>query len=129
MKISSRTLELVTLVESKHQHVELVLWKFTKVWQKNLEWSQLKTFLLYFSGGTATGGGTFWGLGRLLTKAKGFDELLEMATHGDFRKVDMLVKDIYGDRDADDYTATLGLSPTVIASSFGKAIHHDVKNE
>ena len=52
-----------------------------------------------------------------------------MATHGDFRKVDMLVKDIYGDRDADDYTATLGLSPTVIASSFGKAIHHDVKNE
>ena len=123
-------MELVTLlVESKHQFVELALWKFTKVWQKNLEWSQLKTFLLYFSGGTATGGGTFWGLGRLLTKAKGFDELLEMATHGDFRKVDMLVKDIYGDRDADDYTATLGLSPTVIASSFGKAIHHDVKNE
>ena len=27
-------------------------------------------------GGTATGGGTFWGLGRLLTGAKGFDELL-----------------------------------------------------
>ena len=41
----------------------------------------------------------------------------------------MLVKDIYGDRDADDYTSTLGLSPTVIASSFGKAIHHDVKSE
>ena len=94
-------------------------------WMKPIE----KLFFLYFSGGTATGGGTFWGLGRLLTKAKGFDELLEMATHGDFRKVDMLVKDIYGDRDADDYTATLGLSPTVIASSFGKAIHHDVKNE
>ena len=105
------------------------LLKFDKS-SKNLEWSQLKNFfLVYFSGGTATGGGTFWGLGRLLTKAKGFDELLEMATHGDFRKVDMLVKDIYGDRDADDYTATLGLSPTVIASSFGKAIHHDVKNE
>ena len=45
-------------------------------------------------GGTATGGGTFWGLGRLLTGAKGFDELLEMATHGDFRKVDMLVKGV-----------------------------------
>ena len=75
-------------------------------------------------GGTATGGGTFWGLGRLLTGAKGFDELLEMATHGDFRKVDMLVKDIYGERD-DDYTSSLGLSPTVIASSFGKAIQHD----
>ena len=92
--------------------------------------AMILTFILFYfkiSGGTATGGGTFWGLGRLLTKAKGFDELLEMATHGDFRKVDMLVKDIYGDRD--DYTATLGLSPTVIASSFGKAIHHDVKNE
>lgn len=26
-------------------------------------------------GGTATGGGTFWGLGKLLTKAEGFDEV------------------------------------------------------
>ena len=50
-----------------------------------------------------------------------------MATHGDFRKVDMLVKDIYGERD-DDYTSSLGLSPTVIASSFGKAIQHDDSN-
>ena len=78
-------------------------------------------------GGTATGGGTFWGLGKLLTGASGFDELLEMATHGDFRQVDMLVKDIYGDRN-DDYTSTLGLSPTVIASSFGKAIHQDTES-
>jgi pantothenate kinase len=31
-------------------------------------------------GGTATGGGTFWGLGRLLTKAKGFDEVRFVAT-------------------------------------------------
>jgi len=38
-------------------------------------------------GGTATGGGTFWGLGKLLTKAKGFDELLELASQGDHRKV------------------------------------------
>ena len=38
-------------------------------------------------GGTATGGGTFWGLGRMLTKAKGFDELLELAAKGDHRKV------------------------------------------
>ena len=74
-------------------------------------------------GGTATGGGTFWGLGRLLTGAKGFDNLMELATQGDFRNVDMLVKDIYGSRDQ-DYTS-LGLSSTLIASSFGKAIHHD----
>lgn len=76
-------------------------------------------------GGTATGGGTFWGLGRLLTGAKGFDELLELATTGDFRKVDMLVRDIYGDRD-NDY-GTLGLGPTVIASSFGKAISQQMQ--
>ena len=37
-------------------------------------------------GGTATGGGTFWGLGRLLTGAKGFDELLgnKLALFGKF---------------------------------------------
>ena len=42
------------------------------------------------------GGGTFWGLGSLLTKAQGFDELLELASQGDHRKIDLLVKDIYG---------------------------------
>ena len=35
----------------------------------------------------------------------------------------MLVKDIYGDRE-NEYTS-LGLSPTLIASSFEKAIHCD----
>nr|CAD7596981.1 unnamed protein product [Timema genevievae] len=68
-------------------------------------------------GGTATGGGTFWGLGSLLTKAKGFDELLALAEKGDHRHIDMLVKDIYGG----DYK-TLGLPGHVIASSFGKAM-------
>lgn len=48
-------------------------------------------------GGTATGGGTFWGLGSLLTggTVKEFDELLSMAEKGDHRHVDMLVRDIY----------------------------------
>ncbi|GLG95538.1 Pantothenate kinase 4 [Gryllus bimaculatus] len=69
-------------------------------------------------GGTATGGGTFWGLGTLLTKAKGFDELLELAEKGDHRNVDMLVKDIYGG----DYKS-MGLPGDLIASSFGKAMH------
>ncbi len=56
-------------------------------------------------GGTATGGGTFWGLGSLLTggSVTEFDELLNMAEQGDHRNVDMLVKDIY----AGDY-AKLG---------------------
>ncbi len=46
-----------------------------------------------------------------------------MAIKGDHRNVDMLVKDIYGDR-GEEYNS-LGLSPTIIASSFGKAIHAD----
>ncbi|XP_018912276.2 4'-phosphopantetheine phosphatase isoform X1 [Bemisia tabaci] len=66
-------------------------------------------------GGTATGGGTFWGLGSLITKAKGFDELLQLAERGDHRNADMLVKDIYGG----DYKK-LGLPADLIASSFGK---------
>uniref|UniRef100_A0A0A9YJQ4 4'-phosphopantetheine phosphatase n=3 Tax=Lygus hesperus TaxID=30085 RepID=A0A0A9YJQ4_LYGHE len=66
-------------------------------------------------GGTATGGGTFWGLGTLLTKAKGFDELLELAEVGDHRNTDMLVGDIYGA----DYKAH-GLDSELLASAFGK---------
>lgn len=68
-------------------------------------------------GGTATGGGTFWGLGSLLTKKKDFDELLQLAERGDHRNVDMLVKDIYGG----DYSSQ-GLPGELIASSFGKAV-------
>lgn len=67
-------------------------------------------------GGTSNGGGTFWGLGSLLTKAKTFDELLELAENGDHREVDMLVKDIYGG----EYES-IGLTGDIIASSFGKA--------
>ena len=59
--------------------------------------------------------------GKLLTNAKGFDELLELASKGDHRKVDMLVKDIYGER-GEEYTS-LGLPADLIASSLGKAIH------
>ena len=67
-------------------------------------------------GGTSTGGGTFWGLGSLLTNAKGFDELLALASQGQHRNVDMLVKDIYGG----DYSM-LNLPGDLTASSFGKA--------
>ncbi|XP_071085825.1 4'-phosphopantetheine phosphatase-like isoform X2 [Haliotis cracherodii] len=67
-------------------------------------------------GGTSTGGGTFWGLGSLLTEARSFDELVELAERGDHRSVDMLVKDIYGGA----YTS-IGLPGDIIASSFGKA--------
>ncbi|GKV22897.1 hypothetical protein SLEP1_g32711 [Rubroshorea leprosula] len=49
--------------------------------------------------GTNLGGGTFWGLGRLLTKCKSFDELLELSHQGNNRVIDMLVGDIYGGMD------------------------------
>ncbi|KAF2286672.1 hypothetical protein GH714_023449 [Hevea brasiliensis] len=68
--------------------------------------------------GTNVGGGTFWGLGRLLTKCKSFDELLELSYRGNNRVIDMLVGDIYGGMDY----SKIGLSSTTIASSFGKAV-------
>lgn len=68
--------------------------------------------------GTNVGGGTFWGLGKLLTKCKNFDELLELSHQGNNRVIDMLVGDIYGGM---DYTK-IGLVSTAIACSFGKAI-------
>eukprot|EP00898_Chlorokybus_atmophyticus_P002460 jgi/Chlat1/3214/Chrsp22S03498 len=84
--------------------------------------------------GTNLGGGTFWGLCRLLTKcqrcssmqslhpnilvctATSFDEMLELSAKGNNATVDMLVGDIYG---GVDY-AKVGLSADTIASSFGK---------
>lgn len=68
--------------------------------------------------GTNVGGGTYWGLGRLLTKCKSFDELLELSQRGDNSNIDMLVGDIYGGMDY----AKIGLSASTIASSFGKTI-------
>ncbi|KAL8140787.1 hypothetical protein V2J09_006808 [Rumex salicifolius] len=56
--------------------------------------------------GTNVGGGTYWGLGKLLTKCQSFDELLELSQRGDNRTIDMLI----------------GLSASTIASSFGKTI-------
>ncbi|XP_035238453.1 4'-phosphopantetheine phosphatase isoform X1 [Anguilla anguilla] len=71
-------------------------------------------------GGSSIGGGTFWGLGALLTKTKRFDELLQLASRGQHTSVDMLVKDIYGGS-----YASLGLTGDLIASSFGKSATAD----
>ena len=54
--------------------------------------------------GTSVGGGTYWGLCRLLLHsatgagkgANSFQHILELAEQGDPKKVDLLVKDIYG---------------------------------
>ncbi|GFZ00078.1 pantothenate kinase 2 [Actinidia rufa] len=75
--------------------------------------------------GTSVGGGTFWGLGKLLTKCKSFDELLELSQKGNNRVIDMLVGDIYGGVDC----PKIGLSSTAIASSFGKAISENKELE
>ncbi|GAB4839782.1 Pantothenate kinase 2, mitochondrial [Ancistrocladus abbreviatus] len=75
--------------------------------------------------GTNVGGGTFSGLGRLLTKCKSFDELLELSHQGNNRVIDMLVGDIYGGMDY----SKIGLSATAIASSFGKAISENKELE
>ncbi|XP_036712444.1 4'-phosphopantetheine phosphatase isoform X2 [Balaenoptera musculus] len=73
-------------------------------------------------GGSSIGGGTFWGLGALLTKTKSFDELLHLASRGQHANVDMLVQDIYGGAHQ-----TLGLSGNLIASSFGKSATADTE--
>lgn len=66
-------------------------------------------------GGSSLGGGTLWGLLSLLTDAKSYDDMLEMAGKGDNTNVDMLVGDIYGG----EYSR-IGLKSSTIASSFGK---------
>ncbi|KAL4445797.1 hypothetical protein ABPG77_008996 [Micractinium sp. CCAP 211/92] len=68
--------------------------------------------------GTNIGGGTFWGLCKLLTGMDNFDDILSLSSQGDNSNVDMLVGDIYGGR---DYTG-IGLSANTIASSFGKVV-------
>mmetsp|Transcript_16470 Transcript_16470/g.22857 ORF Transcript_16470/g.22857 Transcript_16470/m.22857 type:complete len:421 (-) Transcript_16470:1918-3180(-) len=69
--------------------------------------------------GTSLGGGTFWGLARLLTDIQSFSDVPELSNKGENRFVDLLVGDIYGG----DYDM-LGLKADVIASSFGKAATH-----
>jgi len=65
--------------------------------------------------GSSIGGGTFWGLCKMLTDIKSFDEVKALSEKGDNKTVDLLVGDIYG---AD--LGTLGLGAEVIASSLGK---------
>jgi type II pantothenate kinase len=65
--------------------------------------------------GTSLGGGTFWGLCKLLTKCQTFDEAMDLSELGNNEKVDMSVGDIYGG----DYDK-FDLPASTVASSFGK---------
>lgn len=66
--------------------------------------------------GSSLGGGTFWGLARLLLNCQTFDDIISLTNSGDNANVDMLVGDIYGGS-----YPSLGLDASVIAASFGKA--------
>ncbi|KAL7665599.1 Pantothenate kinase [[Candida] zeylanoides] len=66
-------------------------------------------------GGSSLGGGTLWGLLSLLTDAKDYNEMLEMASRGNNENIDLLVGDIYGT----NYNK-IGLKSNHIASSFAK---------
>lgn len=64
-------------------------------------------------GGSALGGGTLLGLGRLLVGAESFEEILALAATGDRRGVDLLVGDIYR-------RGGIALPADLNAASFGK---------
>eukprot|EP00968_Pinguiococcus_pyrenoidosus_P019002 scaffold1981_cov345-Pinguiococcus_pyrenoidosus.AAC.1 len=65
--------------------------------------------------GSSIGGGTYWGLCRLFTKATTFKQVLDLAEDGTSEHLDMSVGDIYGG----DYTS-IGLPAETVAGSFGK---------
>ncbi len=64
-------------------------------------------------GGTALGGGTIRGLGRLLAGESSHEALVSLARAGDRKKVDLLVGDLYRPGEID-------LDPSLTASNFGK---------
>jgi len=70
--------------------------------------------------GSTIGGGTYWGLIRLLTDVEDFEGVMRLAEKGDPAKVDMMVGDIYGENS--DALEKLGLPSNIVASSFGKLV-------
>ena len=65
-----------------------------KVKCKDFDRISLSTIIL--STVFSLGGGTFLGLCGLLTGCETFEEAIELASTGDSRNIDKLVKDIYG---------------------------------
>ena len=70
--------------------------------------------------GSTIGGGTYWGLIRLLTDTDDFEAVMKLAEKGDPSKVDMMVGDIYGKNS--DALEKIGLPSNLVASSFGKLV-------
>lgn len=65
--------------------------------------------------GSSIGGGFFQGLCCLLCGCETFEEAIELATKGDNKTVDKLVRDIYGSG-----YESIGLPEDIVAASFGK---------
>jgi type II pantothenate kinase len=61
------------------------------------------------------GGGTLLGLSNLLTGINDFDTINELSMRGHNEEIDMLIKDIYGDK-----SPYKDLSGDLLASSFAK---------
>lgn len=68
--------------------------------------------------GTHIGGGTIFGLAKLLTGCSRYDEFLKLSQQGDNLVLDLIVKDICGELVCEKQ----GLSASTLASSFGKVI-------
>ena len=65
-------------------------------------------------GGTALGGGTLIGLGRIVTRRNiNYGELCDIAQHGTRAKIDLQVRDVYEQGE-------VGVDPNFTASNFGK---------
>lgn len=69
--------------------------------------------------GTHIGGGTIFGLAKLLTSCASYDEFLRLSQQGDNLVLDLIVKDICGELACQKQ----GLSASTLASSFGKVIN------
>ncbi len=61
------------------------------------------------------GGGTLIGLSNLLTGIKDFDQIINLASQGNHKNVDMMVRDIYGSN-----SPFKELQGDLLASSFAK---------
>lgn len=72
-------------------------------------------------GGTGLGGGTLQGFGRLILDEPDFDTLASLASQGDRRKVDLLVRDLYG-------AGEIPLSGDLTAANLGRISSRDPRD-
>ncbi len=73
------------------------------------------------AGGTGLGGGTLQGFGRLLLDEPDFDTLASLASQGDRRRVDLLVRDLYG-------AGEIPLSGNLTAANLGRVSSRDPRD-